>query len=132
MNWSKWAIASEPLRRDAERLVPRIAAAIREETITYPDAFIQACREAHQALLAAVARVTVERGETSKAVQTVEETRRMWDLSYTALREVTSGFLRLKGDLDRMSVLFRDLPKTGSSSPDTDIPPASESEPEAA
>ena len=63
-----------------------IAAAIREEAITYPAEYIQTCRKAHQALLAAVAKVTVERGETSKAVRAVEEKRRMWDLSYTALR----------------------------------------------
>ena len=45
---------------------------------------------------------------------------------------MTSVFLRLKGDLERMSVLFRDLPKTGGGSSDTNTPAASESDTEAA
>ena len=45
---------------------------------------------------------------------------------YTALKEVTSGFLRLKGEHDRLTVLFRGLPNTGAAKPGD--PPEAETE----
>jgi hypothetical protein len=93
-----------------------LAALGREKAITYVSEFSQAAKDALGHLRDAVANVNVEQGETSRAVDAVEAARAAWDTHYTALREVTSAFLRLNNDHHLLTNLFRALPKTGGSS----------------
>ena len=97
-----------------------LAATEREKAVAYPEAFIQSAGEALAALGEATAKVTVEIGETSAMIDTVTAARERWDICYESLRDMTAGFLRLSGEEDRVTVLFRDLPSSGASKTDAE------------
>jgi len=91
-----------------------LAAARREKAVAYPAQFLAAAGAARDALETAVAGVTREDDESRGAAKAVAEARERWDTCFNALRDVTSGFLRLQGRLDRLDVLFSELPASGA------------------
>ena len=48
--------------------------------------------------------------ETRNLTQHVLDARNAWENAYSALKEVSSGYLRLKGEHHRMGALFGALP----------------------
>jgi hypothetical protein len=91
-----------------------LAAARREPAVAYPPEFLAAAGRARDELLTTVAAVTRDGDETRGAAKAAAEGRERWDTCFNALRDVTSGFLRLQGRLDRLDVLFSELPPSGA------------------
>lgn len=92
-----------------------------------PPAFMQAAQAALTEASKAAAAVNTEADEASTATRQHTGARARWDNVHVALKEVTSGFLRLAGKVDLFSTLFQDLPvnaAAGEYSTDPAPPPA--------
>ena len=76
----------------------------------FPEDIIQTIKNTLNDLKRAIDQVTVEENSTRKKTMSHKEARANWDLYYKSLREITSGYLRMKNKLHLFPLLFRSPP----------------------